>query len=321
MEIPNASSLNLRKVLFSLAVTLLILALIFREVRPRALADALGQLDVLTLAAGVFLSLLLNLFQAAEVLRCSLLACGQQVTYRQALAATVCSLGPKMVLPGGLGVVVRVAYLHLAIGRDLAMSTAAVVLIPWLKLGCTMAIAMAGWALGADLPAEATTVAAAALAAMVAVSWAATRSKHHLLDMLAARWSRLRRLHEVLSSLSQGDRPWPLVQTLAHALLSSTLEVLIFAVIFSSMGESSDLVTLIGAFSLCTVGSKVPLAFLGLGAREALVVLLLAPLAPTATLLAASLTYSVITIVLPPLLTAPFTGPLLSQMIKRPGPS
>ncbi len=317
MAPPNITSLSPGKILFSLAVTLLILVIIFQEVQPRAMADALGQLGALTLAAGVLISLVLNLFQAAELLRCSLLTFGQRVTYSQALAATVSSLGPKMVLPGGLGVVVRVAYIHLALSRDLALSTAAIALIPLLKLGCMMTIALGGWALGADLPDQAAAMVATALAAMVAVSWAACRSSSRLLDLLATRWSRLRRLLQVLDSLRQGNRLWPLAQTMAHALLSSALEVAIFAVILSSMTDLAAPLTLISGFSLCTAGSKIPVAILGLGAREALILVLLSPLAPAATLLAASLTYSVITFIVPPLITAPFTGPLLARMIKR----
>lgn len=298
---------RLLRLVISVAFTVGILALLLWQVQPGELVQAAGQLGLGTLALALLVSALLNVFQAAEVLRRSLGVMGQPLGYGQSLGATVATLAPKMALPGGLGVVVRVLYLHRVLGLDLAGVTVSVALIPWFKLGWMLAMPLAGAALGAKVPMPALVAVGGALAAVLLLSWAAPRGGLLLLDRVAARWSRLRRLEQTLAALGKQARPWPLVVTMLHALLSAALEVLLFSVILVGVLGPVDYVAVLALFPLCALGSKVPVAFLGLGAREALVLLLLASMGSDAQLLAAALAYSAVGFLLPPLLAAPFT--------------
>ena len=293
--------------LLSLAFTLAILALLLGGVRPAKLVAALGQLSPAVLALGLAASLLVNLLQAAELLRRALAVFGQDLSYRRALIACVRTLTPKMALPGGLGLVVRILYLHRAARLDLAGVTMSQALIPWFKLAWMLALPLVGHALGAPVPPLALVLVSAGLAGMLVLSWAAPRTGLLLLEQAAARWDKLRRLRQTLSTLGQQRRPGPLAVTAMHALLSAGLEVLLFYVILVGVMGPVAPVTVLALFPLCALGSKVPVAFLGLGAREALVLLLFGPFAPPAQLLAAALAYSALGFLLPPLLTAPFT--------------
>ena len=295
------------KLLLSLAFTGAILALLLWRVRPAELGAALGQLSLASLTLALLTSFLLSLVQAAELLRRALDALGQHLSYGQALGATLRTLTPKMALPGGLGVVVRVLYLQRAMGLDLAGASMSMVLIPWFKLGWMLVLPLMGFALGAPVPAPALAAVAVALGGVILLSWAGPRSGLLLLDRAAARWSRLERLRQTLAALSQQARPGPVALTALHALISAALEVLLFAAIIVGVIGPVDPVTVLALFPLVALGSKVPVAFLGLGAREALVLLLFAPLGTPAQLLAAALAYSALGFLLPPLLSAPFT--------------
>jgi len=296
------------RLITSLVITAGILMLLLHRVQLGELMGALSRLGVLTLLLALVVSLVLNALQAAECLRWSLRIFGQRLLFAQALEATVSTLAPKMVLPGGLGVVVRVLYLHRVAGLDLAGVTMSLALIPWFKLMWMLVMPLAGFALGATVPTAALVTVTAALAVVLALTWVAPRGGLFLLDRLARQWPRLRRLQEILTGLGGQPGRGPVAITLIHAFISASLEVVLFAVVLIGvLGVEVDLVALLALFPLCALGSKIPVAFLGLGAREALVLFLFAQFGDEASLLAAALAYSAIGFLLPPLLAAPFT--------------
>ena len=90
----------------------------------------------------------------------------------------------------------------------------------------------------------------------------------------------------------------------------------LFGLILHALGGDLQLPTLVAYFPLCAIGSKVPVAVLGLGVRETLVLLFLAPLAAPPILLATSLIHSILAFILPPLLMSLFTWKLASRILR-----
>jgi len=78
-----------------------------------------------------------------------------------------------------------------------------------------------------------------------------------------------------------------------------------------------SLIVVITLGAMVMLASELPISFLGLGTREAAVILLFAKYAPPETLLAAGLLFSFIEYILPNLVCLPFTKGFLDRMLNH----
>ena len=127
----------------------------------------------------------------------------------------------------------------------------------------------------------------------------------------------------MLPALSDG---WPRVQSgpLALAALLAVIlvagEWLMFAGLLVAVGGPWAPLQVLGAFSLATIGAKLPLTAMGLGTREGLVLALFEGV-PGEQLVAATLLHSTLAHLLPTLLGTVAAWSFFRDVITPPGPA
>ncbi len=289
------------------ALALLFVVTTLARVSPRAIGAAIVRADAALFAFAVLLSLVLNTFQSAALLRSALRATGVVVPFRGALAATTGSLTAHATLPVGSGHALRVAYLCRVHGADPVAGSAAVALILLLKLAVLAGSALLGCAL---LPAPSPWLLTALVAALVAVP-AAPFVGPALLGRLRARGRAAR-----LTAVRAQAQVRPLIGAAAHATISVLAEIVVFGILLRATGGAPDPIRLAVLLPLCIVASKLPFTPMGLGTREAAVLALLGGMGSPPTLLAASLLFGVVEQILPGALGAPLIAPFLARLAR-----
>jgi uncharacterized membrane protein YbhN (UPF0104 family) len=285
-------------------VTLAVLCVVILKARPEAVLDVLSHADPIWILAALVVALASSTLQSAEALRWCLRGFDAAVPYRQVLAATAGNMAIKAALPAGTGEAARVAWLKRTCDVDPLRSTAAIAALLWLKLAGLAALALSGWAmLPVRDPVRGACVAAGALLVVLlpvaAVRWGRARAAHG-----ASGW---RRIPHALASTLARARPGALAIGAAHALLSVTLEIAVFAMLLHSLGGRVDVAEILASLPLVVVGAKVPVTILGLGTREGLTVILLAGTNAGEVLAGAALLFSAVKYVLPALVGSALT--------------
>jgi uncharacterized membrane protein YbhN (UPF0104 family) len=274
-------------------VTLGVLLVVALKVEPGPIIDALEGLSPAWVIAAALVALLFNTLQSAEAFRWALRSFGVRIGYGTALTATAGNMAIKAALPAGAGELARVAWLHRTCSVDPMRSTAAIAALLWLKLLWLLAISLAGSLLVAGQ-------AVTRIALLASLCLAAS------LPLVARRWMRepddARGWHRIAAALgrtTRAARPASLVLCGLHALLAVTAEIGVFAMLLHACGGRVDAVHIAAWIPLVIIAAKVPLTLMGLGAREGLVVLLLAGSSPEAVLAASALLFSAVEYVLP----------------------
>jgi uncharacterized membrane protein YbhN (UPF0104 family) len=258
--------------------TVALLGLLAWQIELGTTWAALTAAHPLWLGLAVVLGAVQNTGLSASATRRALAVLGIDVPFSKVLTATVHNLALQSALPVGAGQAGRVAWLVRAAGTPLAATTAATITqlaAKFVALGALCALGH-GLLAGRWWPAAVVVVCAAVLSGLAG----------------ARGWLR-----------------WP--GALPGLLGSTTLVVaaglLAFMACAQAIGATLSPLVVLAFVPLSTAGAKLPPTLLGLGAREALVVALLAPYAEPAALLAISLLHSTVTQVLPALAGTVFT--------------
>jgi uncharacterized membrane protein YbhN (UPF0104 family) len=290
-----------------------LLAVAFTTVDLEGVLEAVAGADLVTVALAISVSVFFNTVQSAELLRRGLVAVGERPRFRDVLDATTGNLALQAVIPLGAGNAGRVVWLTRLAGVDAARGTVAIVLVLALKLVAVLGLAVVGALLG---PASAL-VRPWLPAALLALSMVGLA----ILPALAR--ATVARLPEKLARLSGGlavalteARPRRLAWVLVHALLAMASEIAVFGLMLLAVGARVDPLLVLAAFPLVTVGAKVPLTTMGVGTRDALVLLLLAGAAPPETLLAATFLFTVSEYLLPLVVGTALAGPFMARMVR-----
>lgn len=266
--------------LASALISALLCALVLRGVDARALATALGAADGLRLGAAALLALAVNVPLSAFALTWALRSHGAALPLGSATRATLGHLA----LHAGAGFVVgkgaRALHLTRSQGVDGKAALAAEVSLLALKAVALLALAGTGALLEGAL-------------------WALPLAL--LVGLGVLRW--------------RGGKLGALVTSFAGALAMGLGQVAVFLLALSALGAALPFGRVLELFPLCLLGAKAPVALMGLGLREALVLAAFRGSAPTETLLLASLLFSLTEQVLPGLLGLVFAPRFLGKTL------
>jgi uncharacterized membrane protein YbhN (UPF0104 family) len=293
-------------VLVTTLLTFLIFALLWHLLEPRQVVAALAGGDPLLIGLAALVALLFNTVQSAELQRWLIRGLGARAPYLEILTATVGNLAIQGTLPASFGHFVRASYLHRRCGVPLANATAAAVTGLWFKLCWLLALSVVGQALGRVTG----LVLVAALVLTVAAPLLVRR-----LGGVPLGDGKLARAVAAVAESAGAVRPVPLLVGAGHALISVVAEVGIFWLLLLAMGVQASPAMLLFTFPMVILGSKVPVTPMGLGTREAMVVVLLSGVAQPEVLVAAALAYSVLEHLLPSLVGTVFTWSYIKRII------
>lgn len=314
IERPSAQRRR-RSWLLTLASAAAILTLLFVTVDRGELLRALGGSHTGWLVLAVVMSLLSNTGQNAEMLRAALAAVGARLGRREALEVVVGSMAIHTLLPTGFGHLARAAWICRVGGVDPDAAVSANLAIPWLKGTWMLALAGAG-RLALSGPGDAP--AWWLLAAAATVLWGGSS----LPGSAGAVLRRVRRMSgfaERLEALRSSLRPRKAVIAAIHAGLVVTTETAIFASCLLAVGADVGGLQLVAGFPLVLIAARLPITTLGLGTREAAVLLLFAGTAPAEHLLAASLLFAAVERLLPAAIGSLFAWRFADRLVERPG--
>lgn len=300
------------RTLAAAVLTAAVLAVVLVQARPGPVLDALVEASPWWIAAAAAAALAFNTLQSAEVLRWCLRGFGVRIPYAKALAATAGNMAIKAALPAQTGEIARVAWLQRSCGVEPLRSTAAIASLLWFKVAALVAMAAAGLAAMAFEPRWLCTVVILLAAGTACVPVVLLCTGRSSVRADAAGW---RRVPAAAAAAVSSAEPLPLAAGAALAAVSVGAEVAVFAMILVGLGGDADLPRILAFVPLVILGAKVPLTILGLGTREALVVVLLAGSGSSATLAAAGLSFSALEYLLPALAGLAFTWSYVRRIV------
>jgi uncharacterized membrane protein YbhN (UPF0104 family) len=268
----------------AVGVSAALLWLIATQVDVHRVSAVLGAADARLIAAAVVAALFVNLPLSALSLERALAAHGVKLSLGAALGATV---GHLALHAGGTAVVgkaARALYLSKAHGVEAAAAVRAEVTLLALKLVALLVLAAAGAAL--------------------ARAWWSAPCLVLVLGALVA-WGERR-----------GARAAALSGAFAWALAMGMGQLVVFTLALRSLDVTLPVIQVLGLFPLCLVGAKLPVSLMGLGVREALVLLMFRGSVPAEALLGATLLFSLTEQVLPGLLGLGFSPRFVARTLR-----
>ncbi len=300
--------------LLTVALTIGVMALLLTRIDLEGVRQSLAGVDYRLLGVAILVSLGLQTVQTAVVLRQTLRGFGHEISFAASMETIVGNLAIHGALPAGTGSVVRMAYLRRTHGVQLGAAAAALISIHWFKLIWLVLLSAVGWWLhgtGARGPAV---LVSAVLLGMLAVTavlprlsrrFAGSRGPGRFGDALRA-----------LADLAEQLRPRALWKGALQTLPIIAGQLGNFAVLVAALGASVDATLIVAALPVCMIGAKIPVTFMGIGAREALVVVLMASMAEPGVLMAAGLLLSLVDHIIPALVGTLFTRRFLVRLFE-----
>lgn len=267
----------------SVVVSLGLCALLFRQIAAAEVGAVLARAEPTALALALGTALTVNLPLSALALGSALAAHGVKVPRFLAMKATLGHLALHAGASFVVGKGARALYLARVHGVDAKSALGAELTLLGLKVLALLTVAASGALLGGAL-------------------WVLPCAT---LALLAA-WVWMRRRGATVAALAA---------SFGWALGMGVGQLAVFALALRALGLAIPAAALLAWFPLCLLGAKLPLAWLGLGLREALVVVLFRGSAPAEALLAASLVFSLLEQVLPGLLGLVFAPRFLARTL------
>jgi uncharacterized protein (TIRG00374 family) len=253
-----------------LLVTLALLFLVLRVVKPRELAETLSEVSpgLALLAALAAFS-----FIAARAWRYRLLLRnGQPRRLRTILAATLSSWGASLILPGPSGDAAFVMLARTRLKTPVAVGVGAALLSRLLDVASLLLVALitaplAGVILPRPLLGAGVALALLIAAALTALFWSRTRRRIVTwLERLALPASIHERLHFAVEELGSGSRPALLVAATLAARVATGLQ---YFALFAAIDQPLSLVQVWFALSIRTLLLAVPIqGLVGLGTMQ-----------------------------------------------------
>jgi len=268
-------------------ITVGVLVAVVWLVDVRLIGSALSRTDPLWIAGAVVVSALINVVLGAEAIRFILQGLGVRISRSVALRATVGNLALQGVLPAATGNLSRAAWLVKTQQTPVAETTAAAVLTVIFKVTSFGILAGLGWAWMGGSAMHGAGLALGLVAALVAVVIA---------RKTASDWV----------ALTAGFG-------FAGSMVGS--ELVVFYLILRALGVVADPALILAWMPLALIGAKLPLTVLGVGTREALVVVLFTGLADPAVLAAAALLHSFVVHVAPSVIGTALTFGFLREAL------
>ena len=313
---------NLLKWLATLAVTLLLLAVVFRQVPLDDILSCWGRASLLPLLAALAVSFVTNCWLSAEKWRYILKPLGLALSPGETFLVKMGSMPVKSVLPARAGESSRVFYLYRRHDFSLVKSTASIMieLVTNLLVFCVYVVA--GGLLLRLNPYGAVYVIGTGLAAALLLAIAFTRPT---VQGLAARladkvpWPTVRGGLKTFLGIHRYYSWRRLLVIMLYSFVIQSGKLLTFLLINFSFGTAMPAVAYVLILPLSVLVSSIPITILGLGLREGALEVLLGQYAaiPTATVLGTALIFSMVEYIFPVLLGAIWTRRFMAGMIEK----
>ena len=308
----------------SLAITGILLVLIFRKIDPEAVLASLKQARRLPLLAALAVSFFSNCWLAAVKWRRILAPLGLEISNRESFLIKMGSTPVKSILPFRSGEASRVIYLKRRYGFSAARAAGSIGLELFLNIFVFLLFIVIGGLVCSRTPPDVLTAAALLLAGGMAVFLAAGRAAPR-------RWVRRGldrvpspRLRGGLETLLTFHRFFPRREILAPLLYSLVIQggkLLSFFLIAAAFRITLPPAVYLVILPFSILVSTIPITFLGIGLREGSLVELV-PLyssVSAAAILGPALVFSAVEYLFPALLGLAWTGKFTRRILARSG--
>lgn len=313
----NGAASNARRAgvtILTSALAIGVLVVLLTRIDVRDVEQSVANANPWLLASAVLFPLLLHTFQTAVALRQTLRGFGSEITYSAAMETIVGNLAIHGTLPAGTGSLVRVAYLNRTQDIPLGVAAATLVSVHWFKLLWLVLIAALGWWLRGATGYWTAAAISLGLLGMVAASLLLPRISRPFAK--TQRDGRLATLLRTFAEIANRIRPRELAKGALHTLPIILGQLTTFAILLVALDVAIDPYLIAAVLPLCMIGAKLPITFMGIGTREALVVVLMASSASPQVLLTAGLLFSLTDHVIPALVGTLFTRRFLAHLIR-----
>lgn len=299
----------------SLLGTAALIALILGAVDLREVADAAASASASWLLLAFTVAFFFKTVQSAETARWVLQGLGQRVLFAPLLAGTLGGLALREVLPSGTGNLSRAAYLVRRHEVPAAAAATAELAILWIKLAWLLLFCGIGiFATPEVAPAY------AAVPGLGLLAWIGGTAFARPLVRRARRWTdgrpRLQRVATDLDESLYDLEPVACGMAALHTLLAIIGEWVVFALLLVALGHPAPIGSVVAFVPIIAILTKLPVSFMGLGAREGLVLVLFAPYAPGSVLVAAGLLSSLLDRIVPSVLGAVVTPVFVARIVE-----
>ncbi len=308
----------------SLAVTGILLALIFRKINPEAVLASLKQARRLPLLAALGVSFLTNCCLATMKWRRILIPLGLALPFRDAFLIKMGSTPIKSIFPFRSGEASRVIYLKRRYGFSTARTAGSIGLELFLNIFVFLLLIVAGGLVCSDAPPDVITATALILAAGMAVFLVAGQAGPRRLVRLALARIPGRRLRGGLETLLTFHRFFSRGEVgllILYSLVIQGGKLLSFLLIALAFGVTLPAVVYLVVIPFSILVSTIPITFLGIGLREGSLVELIprySTLAGTA-ILGPALIFSGVEYLFPALLGLFWTGKFTRGILEKTG--
>ncbi len=308
----------------SLAVTGLLLLLVFRKIEPEKVFSSVAQARPVPLLAALAVSFLTNCWLAAVKWRRILIPLGLDISLRESFLVKMGSTPVKSILPLRSGEASRVIYLKRRHGFSAARAAGSIALELFLNIFVFLLFIIAGGLACSRTPPDVITAAALVLAAGMAVFLASGRAAPRrlvrgLLDRIPQ--PRLRGGLETLLTFHRFFSRREILVPLLHSAAIQGGKLLSFFLIADAFGITFPPVVYLVILPFSILVSTVPVTLLGIGLREGSLVELI-PLyssIPAEAVLGPALVFSAVEYLFPALLGLFWTGKFTRRILGKAG--
>ena len=308
----------------SLAVTGLLLLLIFRKIEPGEVISSLAQARPVPLLTALAVSFLTNCWLAAVKWRRILAPLGLDISFREAFLVKMGSTPVKSILPLRSGEASRVIYLKRRYDFSAARTAGSIALELFLNIFVFLLFIVAGGVACSRTPPDVITAAALVLAAGMAIFLASGRAAPRrrvrgLLDRIPQ--PRLRGGLETLLTFHRFFSRRQILVPLFHSVVIQAGKLLSFFLIAAAFRLSFPPVVYLVILPFSILISTIPVTLLGIGLREGSLVELIPLYSPIAAeaVLAPALVFSAVEYLFPALLGLFWTGQFTRRILEKSG--
>ena len=284
--------------------TLLILGALFWKIRPGAVARALSAVDLKFLLAALLLSAFNYLLVGAERCRRILRVLGCRISLSEAVLIRMGGAPIKGLLPAKSGELARIAYLKRCHDLPYSSGILSVLLGLLLSLLSCSAFILAGWILVVEVPAVRIVTLLFLVLLLPLVILALTRGGLRrtfsgALDRM--RFGAASKFRNLLSVL-KGDFRQEAAPIVLYSILLEGCKIANVFILFRALDIHIPFSIALFQIPLTVLAASLPITVGGLGTRETSTLILFSAYAPSADLVAASLSISLVNLFFPMIL-------------------
>ena len=299
-------------------VTIIIFVVLFSKIDLSHTISVLTQIDPKFLIIAIILSIVSNIIIPTEEWRCILKALGCKISYKDALLMKLGNAPIKNITPFKSGEMIRVFCLKKMCNVPFSLGMLSVFMSVVFGLFAICLIAFFGCIVFAKNPYGIGYMSFLSVVLITFLHILFRKDREGMILCSLKRWSE--KLYGALKSFKElyvSVQIWKLVLPFLYVVIVKVSEVLVFFVIFKGLGAQLPISSLFIFVPIVMIVSFVPIAILGLGVREGVILMLFNGDASGEILLSGGILFSVIDYVLPAVIGLFFTRGLLAKVLAK----